>query len=105
MQQVRSLGLSSRFAGSSIAFALTLVIFGAGLCDPVQAKIIKFDPPGSTFTLPTGINASKWITGWYNDSGSYAHSFLRTPDGTITTIDVQGATCGTSAYSINRSGV
>src|SRR5690349_3720187 len=105
MQHVRTLGLSSRFRESSVAFALTVGIFGTGLCDPAQARIIKFDPPGSTNTLPFAINASKWITGFYEDSNGGFHGFLRVPDGTITTIDVPGATCGTYAQSINRSGV
>jgi len=104
MRQVRSLGLSSRFPRCA-AFALTLIIFGTGLCDPVQARIIEFDPPGSGYTYPIGINASKWIVGQYYDSAPYAHSFLRAPDGTFTTIDVQSATRGTYANSINRSGV
>ena len=105
MRQVRSFRLSSRFRESSVAIALTLALFGTGLCDPVQARIIRFDPPGSYATYPTGINASRWITGWYSDSAPYPHSFLRAWDGTITTIDVQDATCGTYAESINRSGV
>src|ERR1041385_6785148 len=89
---------------SAAAFALTLAILGMGLCQPVQAKIIEFDPPGSDNTLPTAINDSRWITGSYSDSGG-THGFLRTPDGTTTIIDVQGATCGTYVWSINRSGV
>ena len=105
MRQVRTPGLSSRFRESSIAFALTLIIFGTGLCDPVQARTIRFDPPGATDTYPMGINASRWITGWYKDSNSKYHAFLRATDGTITTIDVKGARCGTEANSINRSGV
>src|SRR5690349_553986 len=105
MQHVRTLGLSSRFRESSGAIALALVVFGTGLCGPAQAKIIKFDPPGSTETLPFAINSSLWIIGTYLAGNSLSHSFLRTPDGTITTIDVPGATCGTYANSINRSGV
>src|SRR5438132_804355 len=105
MRQVPSLWSSSRFRESGVAFALALGIFGTGLCDPVQARIIEFDPPGSGYTYPIGINASKWIVGQYYDSAPYAHSFLRAPDGTFTTIDVQSATRGTYANSINRSGV
>src|SRR2546423_15492679 len=105
MRQVRTLGLSLPFRESSVAFALALLIFETGLCHSVQAKIITFDPAGSIETLPTAINASKWITGFYLDNAGNTHSFLRTPDGAITTIDAQGATCGTLANSINRSGV
>src|SRR5437660_127255 len=104
MRQVRILGLSSRFPRCA-AFALTLIIFGTGLCDPVQARTIRFDPPGATDTYPMGINASRWITGWYKDSNSKYHAFLRATDGTITTIDVKGARCGTYAQGINRNGV
>src|SRR5207248_11321452 len=105
MRQVRSFRLLSRFRESSVAIALTLALFGTGLCDPAQAKIIKFDFPESNGTLPLAINASRWITGWYVDVNGNTHSFLRAPDGTYTTIDVEGATCGTDAKSINRSGV
>lgn len=68
---MRSLGLSSRFPGNSAAIALTLVIFGT--CHPVQAKVIIFDPPGSTYTLPAAINASGWVTGSWVDSNRNNH--------------------------------
>src|SRR5437016_3239234 len=102
---MRTLGLSSRFRESSVACALTLAIFGTELCDPAEARIITFDPPGADATYPSGINASGWITGSYGNNNGDFHSFLRAPDGTFTTFDVSGATCGTYAESINRSGV
>src|ERR1700722_17436426 len=106
MPRIRTLRTSPRFRESGVAFALAVGIFCTGLCDPVQAKIVKFDPPGSSNTMPTAINASRWITGIYvGGNNGDLHSFLRVPDGSITTIDVQDATCGTYANSINSSGV
>jgi hypothetical protein len=106
MPRIRVSGLSSRIRESNAIFALALVFFGTGFCDPIQARIIKFDPPGSTDTTPIAINASGWIIGTYLDSnGGAPQSFLRIPDGTITTIDVPGATCGTYANGINSGGV
>jgi hypothetical protein len=65
LQQLPTHGMSLRFCEGSAAVALTLVLFGAGLSEAVQAKTIIFDPPGAIQTIPVGINASKWITGYY----------------------------------------
>jgi len=68
MPRTQAFGLSSRFRENCAAVALALAIFGTGLCDPAQAKIIKFDPPGSTSTYASGINASRSVIGTYYDS-------------------------------------
>ena len=45
----------------------------------------SFDPPGSTFTQPIGINTAGEITGAYRDSSGITHGFLATPNnGAIT---------------------
>ena len=102
---MRSLGLLSRSPRHSVTFALTLLTFGTGLCRPARSRIIEFDPSGSYATFPIGINDSKSITGWYEDSKGNVHGFLRTPDGSITTFDVEDDGCATTPFSINRSGV
>jgi hypothetical protein len=85
-------------------------MFSMGFCGSAHAKIIEFDVPGSAGTLPTAINSSGYIIGQYADNAPYLHSFLRSPNGAMTNIDVVGATCGsgietgTAAMSINRSG-
>jgi uncharacterized membrane protein len=61
----------------------------------------SFDPPGSTLTLPTDINAQGQIVGRYLNGKT--HGFLREPDGTITTIDYPGSSF-TVAASINNNG-
>jgi uncharacterized membrane protein len=76
-----------------------------------------FDIPGSDSPpIPTAINAAGAITGYYSgaNGGPYgvSHSFLRAPDGTVTTFDPPGScevstvnTCGSTATSINPAGV
>lgn len=54
------------------------------------------DAPGAGTASGQGtttydINSSSVVTGEYFDSGNDAHGFLRTPDGTYTTFDVDGA--------------
>ena len=61
-------------------------------------------------TIPVGINAEKTIVGYYYDSLSATHGFLRLADGTITTFDVPGSVCidfssnCTMPTSINSAG-
>ena len=54
-----------------------------------------FDPPGSTFTEPSGINPGGVITGGYIDASGMDHGFVRAHDGTITTFDVPNGIFGT----------
>jgi uncharacterized membrane protein len=68
----------------------------------VGTTFTSFDPPGSTLTLATDINARGQIVGRYLSSGR-THGFLRDPDGTITTIDYPGSSF-TVAGSISNSG-
>jgi uncharacterized membrane protein len=68
----------------------------------IGGAFASFDPPGSTLTLATDINAPGQIVGRYLNAGK-THGFLREPDGTITTIDYPGASL-TVAASINDSG-
>ena len=63
-----------------------------------------FDPPGSTFTLPSAITPTRVIIGCYLDASGVTHGFLRTPSGSFTTIDVPGSTF-TYATGITPGGV
>jgi uncharacterized protein (TIGR03437 family) len=67
---------------------------------------VQFDVPGSTFTVPSGINNSGQIVGSYTDPAGTSHGFLRSADGsTFTPIDVPGALAGTTnAKGINNLG-
>jgi hypothetical protein len=59
------------------------------LCGLAKAgTFATFDPPGSTFTMPSAITAAGVITGDYVDASGATHGFLRTPSGTFITIDV-----------------
>ena len=83
-----------------------LFVLSAGLfLIPQTAQALTFttfDAPGSTFTLPHGINSSGQIVGFFLDSTG-GHGFLRDKKGSFTTIDVPGS-LGTNATGINSSG-
>jgi len=66
-------------------------------------QIVSFDPPGSIYTSPTGINASKTITGTFEDADGHFHGFVRDPFGNITSFDPPGGG-QTSPVSINDAG-
>src|SRR5262249_38192368 len=57
------------------------------------------DVPGSSITNPAAINPARAIASSYSDAGRRTHSFLRAPDGTITTCDPPGATCSLSTQN------
>ena len=69
---------------------------------------------GRQGTVPQNINPAGVVTGYYIDASSVNHGFVRAADGKVTTIDAPGAgtlppqsgvSQGTSAASINQSGV
>ena len=68
-----------------------------------KSAFTKFDPPGSIATSPNSMNRSGAITGYYFDANYLVHSFLRSPDGTLTTIDFPGG-YSTEAASLNPAG-
>ena len=67
-----------------------------------KSAFTKFDPPGSIETIPTSMNPSGAITGWYFDGNTY-HGFLRSRRGAFTILDFPGA-ASTSGASINPAG-
>jgi hypothetical protein len=83
-----------------------LALCTLGLSLPASGQkpaFITFDPPGSIVeTIPTSMNPSGAITGWYFD-GNIFHGFLRSRQGAFTILDFPGAT-GTSGASINPAG-
>ena len=93
--------LRNIFITVSVLFTLT-GLQAAGMNDGVpnfsktpllrpQATFITFDAPGGDLVVPSGINPVGAITGsYFGASGN--HGFLRTPDGTFTTIDPPGST-------------
>src|ERR1700737_1659325 len=85
-------------------FFLALCTLGLSLSASAQkSAFITFDPPGSIVeTIPTSMNPSGAITGWYFD-GNIFHGFLRSRQGAFTILDFPGAT-GTSGASINPAG-
>lgn len=62
-----------------------------------------FVVPDALLTQPVGINASGVVTGYYWDSGSKSHGFVRGVDGTITLFDPKGATT-TAPVAIDKDG-
>jgi hypothetical protein len=67
---------------------------------------VTFNAGAVNGTIPTSINPEGVITGYYEDANSQIHSFVRSVDGTFTTIDVPGdVPYGTFATSINLEGV
>jgi hypothetical protein len=95
-----------------------------GFVNSASGTITTFDAPGAgtsendvyvqgTFAL--SINDDGVITGYYVDASDGYHGFVRSADGTITTLNVPGAGTGTSpltgyqlgtkALSINHDGV
>jgi hypothetical protein len=69
-----------------------------------QGTLTTFDPPGSTFTSPQGINAAGTITGSYSDPNGMTRGFVRASNGTIISFDVPDAAFGTIPAGINPAG-
>jgi uncharacterized membrane protein len=67
-------------------------------------EFITFDPPGSTYTVPSGITPAGVITGYYSDKSGVQHGFLRTRAGAFTTFDPPGST-STQPTAITPAGV
>lgn len=88
---------------STLAINAQSVPFGhAAARRPSAGTIVRFDPPGSTYTQPMGINDAGLITGNYV-SGGTQFGFIRSASGIFTSFAVPGATA-TAAQSINASG-
>jgi probable HAF family extracellular repeat protein len=67
-----------------------------------KGTLITLDPPGASYTIANGINASSAVVGYYNDSTGLQHGFIY-DDRSFTTLDIPGASY-TTANGINNSG-
>lgn len=56
-------------------------------------------------TWPVAINDSGFVAGYFYDSNSVTHGFLRNPAGTITTFDPPNSGGGTRVTAMNNSGL
>ena len=70
-----------------------------------SGDITAFDPPGSVFTIPTGMNSTHSIVGYYNLPKSFgvSNGFTRSPSGEIKTLNAPGA-LGTTLTGVNDKG-
>jgi hypothetical protein len=89
-------------AGTAVGWC-TSVKTGASLAFTyASGKFTAVNFPKSTGTQATGINDKGWVSGFYLDSSSTQHAFVK--KGTkYTSIDVTGAT-SPDAYGINNAG-
>jgi probable HAF family extracellular repeat protein len=73
--------------------------------DSRQAVFTSFDAPNAVNTRARAINSEGDVVGWFRDTSSQIHGFLRTADGTSRVIDVPvtGATV-TQPLGINDRG-
>jgi hypothetical protein len=68
-----------------------------------HGDITAFDPPGSTFTNPGGINNQGEAMGNFADANGVSHGFLRDKQGRFTDIDVPGAGTGSGQGTLAES--
>ena len=101
--------LIRRIANKTWSLTVVAIALWAGApayAAPASASnYITFDPPNSVSTTPSCINASGAVTGFYEESDNSFHGFLRTPNGTIVTLDDPNGDSGTLATAINAAGV
>jgi hypothetical protein len=68
-----------------------------------NGSILVIAPPGATYTDVGGINEAGTVVGnWCN--AVTCSGYLRDPNGSITSFDVPGDSCGISATAINNEG-
>src|SRR5262249_40824885 len=66
---------------------------------PSHPSFVVFDPPGSTFTMPSVVTATGAIIGSYTDASGVTHGFIRSRGGNITTFDAPDSTSTTPTDS------
>jgi len=86
-----------------LTFAISFALPTFAQHPPPAGHFVTFDPPGSTFTVPSAITAAGVVLGSYSDSSGAQHGFLRNADGRFTTFDPPGSTL-TTATAINPAG-
>ena len=65
----------------------TVMVFCGGFLRARGGALTTFDVPGTSNASPIGINNGGVITGTYSDPSGNFHSFVRDPNGTITSFD------------------
>ncbi len=85
--------------------ALSVLVLALSLSNFAKAatQFVTFDRPGAIYTVGLGMNAYNQIVGNYYGSDNVQHSFLWTPNGSLTNIDPPNSTQAT-AVAINGSG-
>jgi len=68
-----------------------------------DGSFINFDPAGSTYTYPAGINSEGDVTGDYGHAANLTHGFIRRHSGEIKSFDPPGSLY-TYPNAINGSG-
>lgn len=102
------------FFAAAICLALSVFVLGlAPLAASIPGIFVRIDAPGAgkdsgQGTTPQDINENGEITGFFKDTNSVLHGFVRHKDGAFTTFDAPGASkvadLGTSPQSINNHG-
>jgi len=83
---------------------LAVAAVAAFLSAPASAQTYTtFTVSGAAATIPVGIGGDGTVTGYYTDSASARHGFVRATDGTITTFDPSGSISTTTA-AIDKNG-
>ncbi|MEX3954084.1 hypothetical protein AB4Y40_41180 [Paraburkholderia sp. EG287B] len=73
-----------------------------------DGRFVIFDVPGEDTSygpVLAAINNAGAVAGYYLDAGFAEHSFLRAPDGTITTFDPPGTACTPGAFCSTAIGI
>src|SRR5215470_91953 len=114
LQAIQSAIGATRWLSTPLLLLTAAAVGCAGIALPAGAappgSIITFDVPGSTClpqfficTYPLAISPDGDVTGLYLDANEGFHSFLRTRDGTFTTVDPPGSG-GSTVSGINPEG-
>ncbi|MEX3965159.1 hypothetical protein AB4Y42_23565 [Paraburkholderia sp. EG286B] len=88
--------------------ALSPAAAASAAAPAADGRFVIFDVPGEDTSygpVPAAINNAGAVAGYYLDAGFAEHSFLRAPDGTITTFDPPGTACTPGAFCSTAIGI
>jgi uncharacterized membrane protein len=97
---MRSRSMMTLVLAGLLGILLPAAVAQAQAASPVSFSFRSFDYPGAIATQANGINQNGVIVGYYLDSSSVEHGFVRSPDGQFEQVDYPGAT-GTILLGIN----
>ena len=90
----------------TFCLSAAICVAGTAISFSAQAEqFITFNVPGGTNVYGGIINSTSSVTGFYTDRTRAQHTFLRAPDGTITTFDAGPGTQYTTPAGLTRSGM